>query len=198
VPRPKERTAELRDEVLAAAIGLLGHDRTAITARAVAAAAGTSTAAVYELFGDKGGLLRAVFHDGFRRLHDTLAAVPTGADPRADLVALLAASRRFALDHPTLFEVMFARPFAEFEPGPDDAEAAAGIVGLVLRAVDRARAAGVLAGERRDLAHVLVAVNRGLVAAELAGIAGSSRAGVERRWRLGIDAVLDGLAAKEP
>ena len=47
------------------------------------------------------------------------------------------------------------------------------------------------------MAHVLVAVNRGLIAAELASIAGSTTESVERRWTLGINAVLDGLDTKE-
>lgn len=188
----------LREEVLDAAVALLEADRTAVTARAVATAAGTSTAAVYELFGDKGGLLRAVFYESFRRLHDDLAALPAGDDPRRDLVALLAAVRRFALAHPMMFELMFARPFAELDPDPADSEAAAGIMRIVLAAVGRAQRAQLLGGDRRDVAHVLVAVNRGLVATELAGLAGSTRANVERRWRLGIDAVLDGLAPEVP
>lgn len=196
MPRQKLRTDRLRDDVLHAAVTLVEQDRTAVTARAVAGAARTSTAAVYELFGDKSGLLRAVFYEAFHRLHDDLSAVPAKHDPRSDLVALLAATRQFALARPMLFEVMFARPFAELEPDPTDCEAAAGIMRLVLRAVRRAIDAGLLVGDRRDIAHVLVAVNRGMITTELAGLAGSSRANVERRWRLGITAVLDGLAPK--
>jgi len=196
MPRPKLRTDGLRDEVLHAAVTLMEQDRTAVTARAVAGAARTSTAAVYELFGDKTGLLRAVFYEAFHRLHDELADVPVTDDPLADLVALQAATRHFALAHPMLFEVMFARPFAELAPDPTDSEAAAGMMRLVLRAVGRAIDAGLLVGDRGDIAHVVVAVNRGMITTELAGLAGSSRANIERRWRLGIGAVLDGLAPK--
>ena len=194
MPRTKQRTDELRHEVLRMAVDLLEADRTAVTARAVAGAAQTSTAAVYELFGDKAGLLRAVFYEAFGLLHDELAAVPVSDDPRGDLVALLAATRRFAVARPMLFEVMFARPFAELEPDPTDVAAAAGIMRLVLKAVTRAIGVGVLSGDRRDIAHVLVAVNRGLISTELAGVAGSSAAKTDRRWQLGIDAVLAGLA----
>jgi AcrR family transcriptional regulator len=38
------------------------------TTRRLAAAASTSTPAVYELFGDKAGLLRELFYEGFRQL----------------------------------------------------------------------------------------------------------------------------------
>lgn len=195
MPRPKLRNEALRSDVLAAAVHVLETDRTAVTARAVAGAASTSTAAVYELFGDKGGLLRAVFYEAFRLLRDETAAVPVTDDARADLVALLATTRRFANSRPMLFEIMFARPFAEFDPDEADADAAVEIMRTVLSAVGRAQRAGVLQGDRRDIAHVLVSVNRGLIASELAGTAGSTPNSVERRWRLGIDAVLDGLGA---
>lgn len=193
MPRAKLRTDRLRDDVLAAAMELVEGDRTALTARAVAGAAQTSTAAVYELFGDKAGVLRAVFYEAFRRLHDELSAVPTTDDPRADLVSLLAATREFALAHPMWFEVMFARPFAQLVPDPNDSDAAAGIIRLVMDVVDRALTAEVLVGDRRDIAHVVIAVNRGLIASELTGVAGSTAANIDRRWRLGIDAVLDGF-----
>ncbi len=194
MPRPKLRTDTMRDDVLAAAVALLERDRTLVTARAVAAAADTSTAAVYELFGDKAGLLRAVFYDAFQQLHDILAAVPSTPDPRADLVALLRATRVFATGHPMLFEIMFARPFAELEPDATDVDAAVEVMRIVLRAVRRAIDAGILAGAARDVAHVLVAANRGFIATELSGLAGSTAANVERRWTIGIDGLLDGLA----
>ena len=57
--------------------------------------AGTSVPAVYELFVDKDGLLRAVFFEGFRRLGGELAALPETADPLADLRALIPVFRRF-------------------------------------------------------------------------------------------------------
>jgi AcrR family transcriptional regulator len=197
MPRAKLRNEGLRADVLDAALRVLETDRAAVTARGVAGAAGTSTAAIYELFGDKGGLLRAVFYEAFRLLHDEIAAVPLTQDARRDLVSLMAATRRFAVRRPMLFEIMFARPFAEFAPTVEDADAASEVMRIVLRTVDRAERAGVIHGDRRDVAHVLVAVNRGLIAAELAGIAGSTGESVERRWTMGIDAVLDGLATKE-
>ena len=46
--------------------------------------AGTSTAAVYELFGDKAGLVRELFFEGFRRLDAAFSGLSPSADPRAD------------------------------------------------------------------------------------------------------------------
>lgn len=199
MPRPKVRTGDLREVIVDRALHLLEEGGPpAVRARGVASAAGTSTAAVYELFGDKAGLVRSVFFEGFRLLEARLRAVPTTGDARTDLVETLAEARRFALDRPMLFEVMYARPFAEFEPSADDLRAGMGLYRLV---TDRVRAWGASAGatpiadDPRDAAHAVVATNRGLVATELAGLAGTSSRTVDRRWRLTIDALLDGLAA---
>lgn len=192
--RPKQRTGELGDHLLATALGLLDAGDDSLRARVVADAAGTSTAALYELYGDKEGLLRALFSAGFRRLAAALHDVASTTDARRDLVAVLAAARRFGLDHPLLFELMFARPFAEFRPTAQDQRAARDTYRTVMAVVDRAIADGVLAGDRVDLAQVLVATNRGLVATELAGILGSSRRTTDRRWRLAIGAVIDGCS----
>jgi AcrR family transcriptional regulator len=193
MPRPKQRTASLSESVLRTTLDLVEAEGVSLTARSVAAAADTSPAALYELFGDKAGLLRAVFFEGFSLLGDVVDAVATTSEPEADLVDTLAATRRFALERPMLFELMFARPFAEFRPGPDDHAAAVGVYRTVMSRVDRCLASGVLAGDRIDVAQVLIATNRGLIAAELAGILASTPAASERRWSLGVRAVIAGL-----
>jgi AcrR family transcriptional regulator len=199
VPRPKQRTPELRDRVLAVALSTLAGDGVAgLTARRVAAQADTSVPAVYELFGDKAGLVRAVYFEGFRQLRARLAAAtPTGA-PLADLIAMGQAFRGFARDNPVLTEVMFARPFTDFDPGPAELAATAAtrehIVGLVRRAVDER----LIGGEPVDVAHVLLALAQGLAAQENAGWLGSSAASADRRWALAFEATLAGLAAALP
>jgi hypothetical protein len=88
---------------------------------------------------------------------------------------------------------MFSRPFADFQPGPDEVRAGGTvrefIVGRVRRCVD----AGLLAGDPTDIAHVLLAAAQGLAAQETAGWLGTSQSSVDRRWALGIRAMLDGL-----
>ncbi|HST38188.1 MAG TPA: TetR/AcrR family transcriptional regulator [Conexibacter sp.] len=195
MPRPKQRTPELRQRVLAVAIDLLAAEGVAaLTARAVARAAQTSPPAVYELFGDKGGLVRAVFFEGFRRLHEQLDAIPESDDPRADLVAMAAAYRAFVVEQRALGEVMLSRPFTDFAPGPDDLEASGSVRTLVVARVRRCVAAGAIAGDATDVAHVLVALVQGMAAAENARRLGSSAAAVDRRWELAVEALLDGLA----
>jgi AcrR family transcriptional regulator len=191
VPRAKQRTPELRAHLVDVAVATLQESGVSgFTARGVAAGARTSVPAVYELFGDKSGLLREVFHAGFRELGARFAGAAPSDDPRADLHRALAEFRAFARERPALAEVMFSRPFAEFAPGP--AELAAGVatrehlIGCARRAV----AAGLLTGDPVDLAHVLLALAQGLAAQERGGWLGTTEAARDRRWQLALDTVL--------
>ncbi len=195
MPRAKLRTPELRDHVLAVAVQLLARDGVAaFTARTVAGAAGTSTSAIYELFGDKGGLVRAVFFEGFRRLDAQLdASVPSG-DPRADLVRTLADYRRFMRENPVLAQVMLAQPFTDFAPNPDEIATSGSVRILIVERIRRCIDAGILRGDATDIAHVIVALTQGLAAAENARRLGRRSASVDRRFELAINTILDGFA----
>jgi AcrR family transcriptional regulator len=191
VPRAKQRTPELRDRLLAAAVDALGEDGVeGFTTRRVAAGAATSVPAVYELFGDKAGLVREVFYEGFRRLGAHFAGLLATADPGADLHGVLRAFRAFARENPALAEVMFSRPFAEFAPGPTELAAGAATRDHVIGCVRRAVEAGLLVGEPVDLGHVLLAVAQGLAVQERAGWLGSTEAARDRRWDLALRAFL--------
>src|SRR5580693_1132044 len=96
MPRTKQRTPELRERVLATAVDLLAEEGAAgLTARSLAARAETSAPALYELFGDKSGVVRELYFEGFRQLLGELSALGESADPIADLWALATAYRRF-------------------------------------------------------------------------------------------------------
>jgi AcrR family transcriptional regulator len=199
VPPVKQRTPELRDRVLQAAVALLDEDGVeAFTARRVAAAAATSTPAVYELFGDKAGLVREVCFEGFRRLGARFAALRPVDDPVRALVAVVGAYRAFAREQPALAAVMFSRPFADFDPGPDEHAAGRSVREVVVGHVRRGIAAGRLAGDATDIAHVVLALAQGLAAQEAAGWLGTSRASVDRRWRTGVRALLAGFTPRPP
>jgi len=200
VGRPKVRTQVVRDEVVRCALDALEREGPlAVSARRVASSAGTSTAALYEFFGDKTGLVRALFVQGFVELQDAIgdAAAPTD-HPRDALIALLAASRRFALERPMLFELMYSRPFAEFAPGPDDLAAGVAVYRTMVDAVRRWLVAVGSDVRPKEAAHVIVAAHRGFVMTELAGLAGTTAANVDDRYRRGVRAVLDGLVAGGP
>ena len=79
MPRTKQRTPELRSRALAAAVGLLAEEGAAgLTARSLAARAETSAPALYELFGDKAGVVRELYFEGFRQLLGELTALGEG------------------------------------------------------------------------------------------------------------------------
>ena len=195
MPRAKQRTPELREQILRAAIALLDREGAAsLTTRRVAEAANTSAPAVYELFGDKAGLVRELFFEGFRRLRARFDRLPETDDPRDDLVRTLHAFRAFMRENAVFAELMFLRRIGDFDPSPADLEAGASVREFVIGRVRRCVEARVLAGDPTDIATVLVAATQGLGATELAGWLGTSKASRERRWSLAIEALLEGLA----
>jgi len=197
MPRTKRRTPELRERVLAEAVDLLAEEGAAgLTARSLAARAETSAPALYELFGDKSGVVRELYFEGFRQLGAELAALPETDDPVADLWALAAAYRRFVRANRALAEVMFSRPFSDFSPGPDELAATGSVRVLVVGRVRRAVEAGRLRGDETDVAHVLVALIQGMAFADAAGRLGTSTESVERRWRLAVGTLLNGFGAR--
>ncbi len=196
MPRAKQRTPELRDHVLSVALALLAREGVdGFTARSVAREAQTSTPAIYELFGDKGGLVREVFFQGFRLLHREMDGLAESEDPRADLIELVAVYRGFVRRNPVLAQVMFSRPFTDFDPSDSELRASGSVRSLIVERVRRCIDAGLLNGEETDIAHVLVALTQGLAMAESSRRLGSTSESIERRWSLALDGILNGLGA---
>ncbi len=194
MPRAKQRTPELRDRLLEVAVATLNEEGISrLTTRRVAERAGTSVPAVYELFDDKAGLVRAIFFEGFRLLDAALAEVPVTDDPIADVEALVPVFRRFCLDSSRLAQVMFSRPFADFDPGPEELAAGESVRDIFLGRIQRCLDNGVLAGDAVDIAHVLLALAKGLAVQEAGCWLGTSPRSVERRWRLGVRSLLAGF-----
>ena len=98
---------DVREEMLHAAVELLDeHGPDALQTRKVAGAAGTSTMAVYTHFGGMQGLITAVAAEGYRQFDDALT-VPESADPVADMFVIVAAYRRYAIERPHMYRLMF-------------------------------------------------------------------------------------------
>ncbi len=195
MPRPKQRTPQLRARVLQAAVDMLTNTGVAgFTTRKVAEGAGTSTPAVYELFGDKAGLVREMFFEGFRMLYRRLDELGATGDPRADMVAVIPVLREFAQDNPALAHLMFSRPFAEFDPGPSERLAGAAVREFIVARVRRCIDAGIISGDPADIAHILLAMAQGLILQETADWLGTSSTSVNRRWNLATAALVNGLS----
>jgi AcrR family transcriptional regulator len=162
----------LRVAMLDAAGALLHSEGPqALTTRRLADAVGTSTQAIYTLFGGKEGIVRAMYREGFDRLEQCLADVPSAAAPPDYLLGLGRAYRTAALRSPHYYDVMFGRPVPEFVPRADDVERSVatqlaltrGIVGCIDCGMLRADA------DPAEVSAFLWAVAHGLVSLELTG-----------------------------
>ncbi|NED95784.1 TetR/AcrR family transcriptional regulator [Phytoactinopolyspora alkaliphila] len=141
----------------------------ALSLRALAREAGTSTAAVYSLFGGKSGLLAALYKKAFARLGDAQVAVGESEDPLEDIVRLGLAYRSVAVSDPHGYRVMFGDELV-----PSDLDAAAARMGArtfdpLLAAVRRAVSSGSFptSPAPESIATALWANVHGLVSLEL-------------------------------
>ena len=120
--RPREHDEQTRAALRAAAERLVAEGGpAALSVRAVADAAGTSTRAVYSLFGSKEGLLvDALAQEAFVFLFTEIGKLVETDDPVADLVDVGAvAFRRLVLEHPALYRIAFQRVVPELDGGPE-------------------------------------------------------------------------------
>ena len=81
----------------------------ALSLREVVRDAGTTTRAIYSLFGSKDGLLGALGVRAFNLLQREIEALPASDQPSDDLIEVALIYRRFALEHPALFSIAFHR-----------------------------------------------------------------------------------------
>lgn len=122
------------------------HGANGLTLRSLAAAAGTSTSAIYSLFGSKDELYLAVVRQAIASFGSVQAAVPSTEDPLTDLRALAWAYWEWALDNPHLYLVMFSVAMADPKAVRALREEAEATREPLRRCVRAALAAGVLEG----------------------------------------------------
>ena len=163
----RQRLLEVSSEIIAE------HGATALSMRKVATAAGTTTAAIYALFGSREALIEAVVIEGFTRFAEQLQSVVHTDDPAADLLELGKAYRTNALDNPHYYRVMFNNIY-----GSGTTEHVDNTFGILVTAVQRA--VEVETSEACMRAYRLWAYIHGLVSLELAGLAGSNETPTDR------------------
>jgi AcrR family transcriptional regulator len=174
VPRPREYSDDLRQQLLDTAARLLATEGPqALSTRRVAAEVGTSTTAIYSLIGSKTELVRQLYLEGFRRLTEHQEAVRQSDDPLADLTALGRAYHQSAVDSPYFYDVMFGSPVPEFHPDPEDAVFALRTLGMCIEVVGRCVDAEVHHGDPDEIAHQVWALLHGVTSLELRGMFGS-------------------------
>jgi AcrR family transcriptional regulator len=156
VGRPKEHDEATARALLDAAEELiLAGGVAAVTVRGVADQVGTTTRAVYSLFGSRDGLLVALGARAFELLGAAVRALPETDDLAADLIeAGVSVFRPFVVEHPALFRIGFRgfvppELFAHFDEARRDALSA--LIGKVRR-LDQADLLG-----RRSVDEAVVA-----------------------------------------
>ena len=198
--RPKEHDDDTRAALRTAAERLIGERGVAaFSVRAVADAAGTTTRAVYSLFGSKEGLvIDALAQSAFDFLTDGIDALAETDDPAADLIEVgVSVFRRLALEHPVLFRIAFQRIVPGFRAGPELTAARQRAWARLIAKVERL--------DTRTLGHKAVtaaavefnAMMEGLANAELRGaILRLLPAGQEERtWREALGTVVAGFGS---
>lgn len=184
----------VRDQLVHAAVALLDeHGPDALQTRKVASAAGTSTMAVYTHFGGMRGLIAEVAEESLRQF-DAALSVPETADPVADLITTGMAYRRYAIERPHMYRLMFGSTSAHGINAPAGniltlsvAEIEQGIPSFahVVRGVRRSMLAGRITAASADDDKTVVATAaqfwaqmHGFVLLELAGFYGDHGAAV--------------------
>lgn len=163
---PRGRGAELREEVLQAAMQLLTEtgDESAVSVRAVAQRVGVSAPSIYLHFADKQALLDAVCAEVFEALHQRLrAAAEDAPDPFQALRAQGIAYVQFARENPEHYRLVMMQAH---EPAQEsvDAQVAGGAFGYLVESVQACITAGVLEGDPVELALGLWAAAHGIAA----------------------------------
>ncbi|MBT2584792.1 WHG domain-containing protein [Arthrobacter sp. ISL-95] len=155
----------VQDRLLAVTAELVDREGPArVTLRDVAAAAETSTTAIYSLFGGKAQLLTAAVDDGFRSFGESQREAAKGG-----LLALGRAYRVWALEHPALYRLMFGGALATYVGCSPTPEVASDSMLPLVEAVVAAQSAGALRKDNPALVAMAIwGQVHGLVSLELA------------------------------
>lgn len=199
--------ATVRDDLLAAALGLIvEHGDLSFSLRQLADAANTSTMSIYTQFGNREGLYRALAAEAFELFAAGLRTTLDGlddADAHSALTEMAQAYRRFALDYPSAFDLIFGGIVSfdavealvtDFDGLPAPSENGYEVYGMFAAVFTNGVNAGLV---RADVPLRLVmdgywAQLHGLVALERLGYVRSPQ-DAEERFAFGIDAILAGL-----
>jgi AcrR family transcriptional regulator len=128
MPRPESNPGDTlardpRREILAAASALLYEGGPeGLTIRRLALRCGYTAPAIYQIFGDKAGLLDAILREAIANLTERLATLPEQPDPIALMRVQFKEIVRFGREHPTHFRLMEALTPDQVLPIPNATE----------------------------------------------------------------------------
>jgi AcrR family transcriptional regulator len=190
--RPREHDEHTATALLDAAERTVAERGVAaLSLRVVAREAGTTTRAVYSLFGSKEQLLGALGARAMDILRVGIGDLRATGDARRDIVEAALVFRRFALKHPALFSIAFHR----VDPAvwPRFRTAASDALAVLSRRFEALADEGLLEG--RSVAEAVLqfdALTEGLAAVELRGI--WLDVDPETIWRGAVHALVTGFA----
>ncbi|HEX6652687.1 MAG TPA: TetR/AcrR family transcriptional regulator [Thermoleophilaceae bacterium] len=198
--RPREHADETRVALRLAAERLVATGGpAAFSVRAVAQEAGTTTRAVYTLFGSGDGLLvDALAQAAFEFLADEIDRLVETGDPAEDLVDVgVLVFRRLVTEHPALYRIAFQRIVRNLRPGPELTAARERAFRGLLQKVQRAADAGRLGNKPvREATVEFNAMMEGLANAELRGgvFRNLPEGDEEDAWRQALRSLVHGFA----
>lgn len=175
-PAPMAQLDSVGSMLLKAASDLLATEGpAALTVRRIANAAGVSTMNVYSRFGGKDGVVERLFIEGFTRLGASMNSATQTDDPIADTLSCGMSYRKFAIDNPTLYAVMFDRVVPDYRPSVDALLFASATLDLLAKRLQRAMDAGALRpADPLHTAALVWATCHGVVSLELKAVAPSA------------------------
>ena len=203
VGRPREHDEETRATLRAVAERLVAEGGpAAFSVRAVADAAGTTTRAVYSLFGSKEGLLvDALAQGAFEFLYEEIDKLFETDDPVSDLIAVGVVFRRLVLEHPARYRIAFQRVVPGLRAGPELTAARTKAWNQLQAKVQRLDDAGLL-GDKSVLEAAVEfnAMLEGLANAELRGsvFRNLPEGEEEQAWNDALATVIEGFSAGGP
>lgn len=192
--RARTPSARVEQDLISAAEVVLVRDGVGgLTVRSVAEEAKIAPMGVYNRLGSKAGLINVLLIRGFDRLRMALEA---NKEPdhleRLRMCALR--YRRFALDNPSFYAIMFEGVIKREKDSAEVSEHAAAAFGVLLRNVELVAAAGRIdVAEPQEAAQQLWSAVHGAVVLELNSLIQTSDP--EATYRDMVDTMLRGLRA---
>lgn len=198
ISSPRVRFREMmRSEILTAARTILQNGGfPALSMRTLAEAVGVRAPTLYDYFASKEDVLNALFLEAVGIAADYFRERTADAAPGVDrIVQMGLAYREFAIQHPTLFQLVFDRIDSSYVPGPEQAEAGKRLFDVLHAEVETALSLGEIApGNSEAIAITLWGIVHGLSTLQLSGfVTKCSTCSPEEIVDFAVTAIFNGL-----
>lgn len=193
--QPATVSRTTREELLEAGFSLLRDEGpAALRVRRLADKANCSTMGVYTWFGDKDGLIEALWLDCFRRFGEALNVPSEVAGGLERVRELMRIYRNWALENPSDYQLMFGRSAPEYRPSSSAREQASTTFTVLINAMESAQSDGHLReGRVPEMAIQLWGAAHGLIEVGMADISPVA-VDLGRVYEDAIDALLLGFS----